>query len=130
MGYVRHFLQPRVFDICWDGKPRGQVSMNQGIPQGIPVSPILWCAFFSRTLKRIDSDVAALAAKETHPGQRRSSRTSSARPNLGLQVLTFSYVDDVNLLVITRDLSSKEHNKVVDQVTKLMEEAAEEEHLT
>jgi len=53
-SYVEHFLRHRSFVVCWDGKDRGQARMNQGTPQGSPLSPILWCIFFSRTLKAID----------------------------------------------------------------------------
>ena len=103
--------------------------MNQGTPQGSHLSPILWCAFFSRTLRAVDRAVSISNWGVHLRGLRRSLRNHppTLTPVPKVQVCIFSYVDDVNPLVISQGLIQREHDKVMTKVEEIMEaEAATE----
>lgn len=55
--FIHHFLQPRTFDIWWDGQKRGRACMDQGTPQGTPLSPVIWLIYISRTLKKAEARI-------------------------------------------------------------------------
>ena len=63
LRYVERFLMPRSFQIAWDHEARGSGHMDQGTPQGSPLSPVLFLAFIARTLKAVDR---RLALPEAH----------------------------------------------------------------
>jgi len=41
IGYIQDFLNPRSFEMAWEGQTRGRAQMDQGTPQGSPLSPAL-----------------------------------------------------------------------------------------
>ena len=43
-GWVEQFVAPRVFEVSWDGKVRGLGRTSTGVPQGSPLSPVLFLA--------------------------------------------------------------------------------------
>jgi len=70
--YVSAFLEPRAFQISWDNEPRGEGRMNQGTPQGSPLSPVLWLIYIARSLKEAERRIKAMPAFLDPP--RRSER--------------------------------------------------------
>ena len=41
-GWVEQFVAPSDFEVSWDGKVRGMGRSTTGVPQGSPLSPVLF----------------------------------------------------------------------------------------
>ena len=53
--YVKNFMQGRRTRVAFDGYKSEWVQINSGIPQGSPISPILFLFFISELLEGIQS---------------------------------------------------------------------------
>ena len=119
--YVSRFLAARRFSIKSDGKHRGTGRMNQGTQQGSPLSPILWLAYIDRTLEASDWRIQELPTNTPLPPER-VRRSLAPRNQPMRRTLLFSFVDDVNPLVITQGLKDYQHNVYASSVDRILEE--------
>ena len=58
--WLGDFFRPRKFDVEWDGKVRGYGPANVGVPQGSPLSPVvflIWMAPILGGMERIREKV-------------------------------------------------------------------------
>jgi len=107
--YVNHFLGECTFEIQWDNESRGTTRINRGTSQGSPLSPVLWCISVTAPLKRADRRIAALP--RIRPLGRRPHLPPLPPPET--LVLLFSYVDDVNPLIVSKNSSTRQHNQML-----------------
>jgi len=100
--YCRNFLGPRTFTISWDGSFMGTAHMDEGSPEGSPLSPVLWLIYIAETLRNAQGRMNILSlqpAPSTNGGERRVTRPKPHSRGVSWQVDLFSYADDVNPLV-------------------------------
>jgi len=124
--YVNRFLGERTFDIYWDNKCRGTAQMNRGAQQGSPLAPVLWCISIAVTLRRADSRIATLP----RIGPLGRQLLQPLLPPPETLVLLFSYMDDVNPLIVSKHSTTQQHNHMVQGVNQILNEEAERSHLT
>jgi hypothetical protein len=97
-GYVRSFIRGRRTRVAFDGYESNWIQVNSGIPQGSPLSPILFLFFISELLEGMQ--------------------------NAGEKLLAFGFIDDTNL--ITWGSSAQEncrrleeaHHRCIDWATR------------
>ena len=53
-GWVEQFVSQRVFEVSWDGKVRGVGRLTVGVPQGSPLSPVLFLVWMAPILKEME----------------------------------------------------------------------------
>ena len=70
----------RTFTVEWDRKIRGAGEAGEGVPQGSPLSPILFLIFLVPTIHKMERELR--------------------RAILELQIEVYSYVDDLALLTV------------------------------
>jgi len=71
--------------------------LDDGTPQGSPLSPVIWLIYLANTLKTAKHQITEFSRAPT----RRSARLTSAAPKITFQVDLFSHADDINPLVIS-----------------------------
>jgi retron-type reverse transcriptase len=76
INWIYSFLTNRKLQLAFDGKISNSVNMNAGIPQGSPVSPILFLIYISQLFKN----------------------------NSKLHVRLISYIDDIAIIVSSRTI--------------------------
>ena len=106
--------------------------MDQGTPQGSSLSLVCFLAYIARTLKAGDWSLAL--RKDHSPPTRTLPRPTPMRELMrqsekSHEVHLFSYVDDVNPLVIYRNLSKREHDQLVGEVDNTLKKESEREGL-
>ena len=74
--YIQWCYQSREADITWDGEIRTKTSIKSGVPQGSPLSPVLFLIGVAKVFE--DADLRIQKEISSH------------------QIKTFSYVDDFN----------------------------------
>ena len=83
MTWVKNFMDKREFTVEWDGTSRGKGQAGEGVPQGSPLSPILFLIYLAPTIYKMED------------------RLRRSMP--GLQVEINSYVDDLALTIFDED---------------------------
>ena len=51
--WLSHFFQPRIFEVEWDRKVRGRGSANVGVPQGSPLSPVIFLIWMAPIIELV-----------------------------------------------------------------------------
>ena len=74
--YIYWFYQPRTADLTWDGEVRKQTTVKSSIPQGSPLSPVLFLIGAAKALESEDTRIA--------------------REITSYKIRVYSYVDDFN----------------------------------
>ena len=62
-SWVEQFVAPRVFEVSWDRKVRGVGRTSTGVPQGSPLSPVLFLVWLAPILTEMERRI-----KEEVPG--------------------------------------------------------------
>ena len=95
-GWISKFFRQRDFTMEWDGKIRGNGKTNAGVPQGSPLSPVVFLIYMATILEDMEQ------------------RVSEAK---GLDIEVPSYVDDIMACVLDREgvENMKEVRKEVDK---------------
>ena len=125
--YITRFMEKKIFAVSWEGEKGGIGRMNQGLPQGSPLSPVLWCISIAVVLKRADQRCLRLIPRRPILGHMTNITAKQRAQNLGppsIQVHMYSYVDDVNSVIITKNTTAKEHNRVRKKVDTILKEEA------
>ena len=52
--WVRRFPSSREFEASWDGKVRGVGGSSKGVPQGSPLSPVLFLVWMASILRELE----------------------------------------------------------------------------
>ena len=58
---MREFFRPRQFEVEWDGKVHGRGSANIGVPQGSPLSPVVFLIWMAPILERMEEELRSKA---------------------------------------------------------------------
>lgn len=111
ISYIQHFLTTRTFQLGWDGLTRGEAKMDEGTPQGSPLSPVIWLIYIAGTLSKATYAInQQLTSTRTRPATRQQQTHTPNIPATPI-VKIFSYVDDINPLVISNG-SIRGHNRI------------------
>ena len=81
-GRVKNFFREREFSIEWDGTIKGRGKTNLGVPQGSPLSPVIFLIFMAPILQEMEAKlIAELQTKIEIP----------------------SYVDDILVCILNKE---------------------------
>ena len=57
LSWLERFMSLREFEVAWDGSVRGRGAAAKGVPQGSPLSPVLFLVFMAPILEEIERRV-------------------------------------------------------------------------
>ena len=57
LSWLERFMSPREFEVKWDGSVRGRGAATKGVPQGSPLSPVLFLVFMAPILEEMEREV-------------------------------------------------------------------------
>ena len=57
LPWLERFMSPREFEVAWDGGVRGRSVAAKGVPQGSPLSPVLFLVFMAPILEEMERRV-------------------------------------------------------------------------
>ena len=100
-GWISKYFRQRDFTIEWDGKIRGNGKTNVGVPQGSPLSPVVFLIYMAPILEDMEQQVSMAT---------------------GLDIEVPLYVDDIMACVLDNDgvENLKEVLKEVDKVVGMV----------
>ena len=55
-------LHQQHLTLSWDGKDRGKVTVSKGVPQGSPLSAILFLAYIAPMVRKLEKDLSIASA--------------------------------------------------------------------
>jgi len=125
--FVEHFLKPRTFQIGWDGLSRGSARMDEGTPQGSPISPVLLLIYIGSTVRRAQRLIEDIPDRTPHRESARTAPSSYISPTLSVRI--FSYSDGVHPLWITTNRTRRQHEAMVNKEDDALVAAAPEDEL-
>ena len=103
--WLRDFFRPRQFEVEWDGKVRGRGSDNVGVPQGSPLSPVVFLIWMAPILEKME-----MRLKE----------------EVGLDIEIPSFVDDIYMDIIDREGGNGINMQRIEaEVKRVVREVAE-----
>ena len=57
LPWLERFMSPREIEVAWDGSVRGRGAAAKGVPQGSPLSPVLFLVFMAPILEKMERRV-------------------------------------------------------------------------
>ena len=100
-GWVKNFFREREFSIEWDGAIKGRGKTNVAVPQGSPLSPVIFLIFIAPILEEMEAKlIAELQTKIEIP----------------------SYVDDILVCILNKEkkgdikVQLDQANMIVNQI--------------
>ena len=115
LTWLERFMSPREVEVAWDGSVRGRGAAAKGVPQGSPLSPVLFLGFMAPILEEMEHWV---------------------REEVGrLDVQLPSYVDDLHCGLYDRGVAGEEEatrermQDLVARVQRVVPEVAAEQRL-
>ena len=111
-------MEEREFLVSWDGKDRGKGKTNMGVPQGSPLSPVVFLVWMAPILEEMERRV---------------------REEVGVEIELPSYVDDIHLGIYDLERrGARAHDaqeegegvrELLERADKVVKEVAEERGL-
>ena len=101
-SWISKFFRQRDFSIEWDGKVRGEGKTNVGVPQGSPLSPVVFLIYMAPILKDMEQHLSEAT---------------------GLDIEVPSYVDDIMACVLDHD-GVENIKEVLGEVDRIVGEVA------
>ena len=115
LSWLERFMSPKDFEVAWDGSVRGRGAAAKGVPQGSPLSPVLFLVFMAPILEEMERRV---------------------REEVGrVDVQFLSYVDDLHCGLYDRRVAGEEEAKrkrmqdLIARVQQVVTEVAAEQRL-
>ena len=115
LPWLKRCMSPREFEVAWDGGVRGRGVATKGVPQGSPLSPVLFLVFMAPILEEMERRVKEEVGR--------------------VEVLFPSYVDDLHCgLYDIRGAEGEEVKRermqyLVTRVQRVVAEVAAEQEL-
>ena len=79
-------------------------------------------------MKAADQAISSQDLLGTNRRSSRPGRTQAGRTDV--KVYNFNYIDDMNPLIVTKGLSPKEHDRVIEAVNRILDKEGTREHLS
>ena len=111
-GYIKNFFRPRNFEVEWDGKVRGSSRTNIEVPQGLPLSPVIFLIYMAPILDEIE--------------QRLTQETAWRGKTPDVECPSF--VDDIMASLMDWD-GTRDMNLMIKKTKKIVEEVADKWNL-
>ena len=115
LSWLERFMSPREFEVALDGSVRGRGAAAKGVPQGSPLSPVLFLVFMAPILEEMECRV-----------KEEVGRVEAQFP---------SYVDDIHCGLYDRQVIGEDEAKrermqdLVARVQRVVAEVAAEQRL-
>ena len=106
LPWLANFFGTRDFEVMWNGTAKGQGRTSNGVPQGSPLSPVLFLIWMPPIMEDLERKVSI---------------------SMGREVEVFSYVDDIHIGVYGKT-SGEEEDQVgwVEKVNEVVGEVSNE----
>ena len=120
--WLKDFFRPRQFEVKWDGKVQGWGSANVRVPQGSPLSPVVFFIWMAPILKKLKARLRENAGVRARVG---AGNRAGAEVVVETDVELPSFVNNMcaDIIVWERGCNM---NRVEDNVKRTVWEVAEE----